>query len=265
MERTALRLKSYWENFLLSHPVVGSHIMRIGLIRTAAGGGSMYFSIPLFILFHLFGIEIFFQRIVTPLLGLEKTPSRHYLIIDRYQIKGLPLFDKFNCVFCGYANGITVLFNEKIEQMAAYGDEPGIVHFVKEALIIFSMIMFYPFFYIIAFFGIEIIYDILVSRPLRMHRTTSEEISSNLKQKGFCAGRKGMSVRFLRRQKVVAIRLLAVLEQIESSWCPLKHIAKGKDLHYPEHHKNFFEAHEIEKMRKVLQTTGTASEMKPYK
>ncbi len=265
MERTTLRLKSYWESFLYRHPIVGSQILRIGLLRTIAGGGSMYFSIPLFILFHFVGIEIFFQRIVTPLLGLAKTPSRHYIILDRHQIEGLTLFDKFNCLFCGYANGIAVLLNEKVEQLIAYEGKPNISHFIKTVLVIFFMVIFLPLFYIIEFLGIEIIYGILVSRPLGMHRTTPGEISSSLMKQSFATDPESIFSRYLLRYKVVSIRLLALLEQIESSWCPLKHLKAGKEFHYPEHHKNFYNAYEIEKMRKVLQTTGTVSEMKPYK
>jgi hypothetical protein len=265
MAQATLGVRSYGQSFLDSIPIMGSQIKRIGFARAFVGGGSMYLSIPLFVFSHLIGIELLHKRIFTPLLGLAKTRTRDYIILDRHQIEGLPMIDKFNCVFCGYANGIAVLLNEKLGQMAEYEGKSSLWRFMKKALVMLLMVAFSPFFLLINFIGIEIIYGILISRPLGMHRTKPEEVKSRITQQGFAAQTSPVFAAFLSHQKVNSLRLIAALEQIESSWCPLRHLKKGEGVHYPEHHKRFFRAHEIEEMQQVLQTEGTVSDIKPYR
>jgi len=51
------------------------------------------------------------------------------------------------------------------------------------------------------------------------------------------------------------------LEQIESAFCPIKHIERVENV-TSDHHKNFFERDEINKMRKQLTKDGTVSNRK---
>jgi hypothetical protein len=53
------------------------------------------------------------------------------------------------------------------------------------------------------------------------------------------------------------------LEQIESSWCPLKHFERREGIVYPDHHKKFFGPDEIEAMRQTLMNEGSVSYRKP--
>ncbi len=59
--------------------------------------------IPLVIL-DLF-IEIY-HRICFPLCGIPLVKRSNYIRIDRYKLPYLNWFEKINCVYCGYANGL---------------------------------------------------------------------------------------------------------------------------------------------------------------
>ncbi len=47
-----------------------------------------------------------YHRICFPLYGLEYVSRGDYIIIDRHKLSYLDFFEKLNCVYCGYANGL---------------------------------------------------------------------------------------------------------------------------------------------------------------
>ncbi len=243
--------------------IVGSHLRRLGAVKATVGGGSMYFSIPLFLMLHLIFIEIILQRIITPLLGLPKLDTKNYIILDRHQIAGLSGFDKFNCLFCGYANGTSVLLNEKISQLMTYEKPSGLLDRLKMGMTVLLIALFFPFFLILELSGVDILYGLLISRPLSMHRTTTKEVKIQIEQQKFSTSQWGWASYLLKHQKIANIRLISALEQIESSWCPLQHNKNGSNIKYPHHHKNFFTGDQIEEMREKLLADGTVSDKKP--
>jgi hypothetical protein len=109
----------------------------------------------------------------------------------------------------------------------------------------------------------QIIYNILVSRPLGMHRVSAKETNAMLEEYGYASQFSKLTRHFLRGSKSGALRFAMALEQIESSWCPLKHFERREGIVYPDHHKRFFGPDEIEAMRQTLMTEGTVSSRKP--
>ncbi len=70
-----------------------------------------FFSTP-FIYFQIiplifidFCVEIY-HHICFPLYGLPLIKRNQYIRIDRHKLQYLSLFDKVNCAYCGYANGL---------------------------------------------------------------------------------------------------------------------------------------------------------------
>ncbi|MEM4756230.1 MAG: hypothetical protein QW594_03790 [Candidatus Woesearchaeota archaeon] len=59
--------------------------------------------IPLIIL-DVF-LEVY-HHICFPLYGLKKIKRKEYIKIDRHRLEYLPWYDKINCMYCGYANGL---------------------------------------------------------------------------------------------------------------------------------------------------------------
>jgi len=47
-----------------------------------------------------------YQSICFPVYGIEKVPRSEYMVIDRHKLLYLNIFEKLNCVYCGYANGV---------------------------------------------------------------------------------------------------------------------------------------------------------------
>jgi len=59
--------------------------------------------------FALLILDLFltlYQWICFPVYGIERVKRRDFIVIDRHQLAYLNAVEKFNCVFCGYANGL---------------------------------------------------------------------------------------------------------------------------------------------------------------
>ena len=240
-------------------PIFGSHIQRIGALRTFAGGLPMYLCLPLLVVAHMTVAVALYQWLLRPLLGTKRVRWADYVIIDRQRIRELTWFDKLNCMFCGYANGLNTMINKELDH-AAEARKP--LALWKRPLLVMLAVLYSPA-YVMTELGVQVIYNILVSRPLGMHRVSIAQASQIL-DKGRYASTHGVIFRtWLRLMKSVNLRFTLGLEQIESSWCPLRHFERREGIVYPEHHKKFFGPDEIERMRIVLSTTGTTSDRKP--
>lgn len=242
----------------LMFPIFGSHVRRIGWIRTLGGALPMYLCIPALILQHTFGV-LAYQWLVRPLFGTKRLYWRDHVIIDRHRIEGLPYFDRFNCMFCGYANGLCVIMNREIDQISELNGGFGVF---RQAFLLVLWLLLLPLglFYEI---NQQVIYNLLVSRPLGMHRVSIAEARAILEKAGYAAGLPPVARFIIRLAKNGQLRFAMALEQIESSFCPLRHFERREGIVYPDHHKRFFGPEQIEEMRQTLMTVGTVSERRP--
>jgi hypothetical protein len=53
-----------------------------------------------------------FQWVCFPLFGISRVRRRAYIVIDRHKLPYLNAIEKFNCVYCGYANGVFAYVRE---------------------------------------------------------------------------------------------------------------------------------------------------------
>ncbi len=240
-------------------PIFGSHVERIGWVRTVCGGLPMYLCIPLLIIAHMSTAVVLYQWILRPLLGTPRVRWADYVIIDRHRIHELTWFDKFNCMFCSYANGLTVMINQELDNAARLNTPMALW---KRPLLVLIGAAYLPV-YGICELGVQIIYNTLVSRPLGMHRVSRAEASAVLRNADYAGSHGALFKRWLRMMKSTVLRFAMGLEQIESSWCPLKHFERREGVVYPEHHKQFFGPDEVRQMREVLRTKGTVSDRSP--
>lgn len=247
------------EDWTLMYPIFGSHVRRIGWTRTLAGGLSMYLCIPFLLVMHVTVCVALYQWILRPLLGIPGVRWADHVIIGPDRIVGMSWFDKFNCMFCGYANGLCTMANMEMDHIArARGD----IAPWKKALIAGVLLAMAPLTLVFEI-ALQVIYNILVSRPLGMHRVSLAEANAVLEKEGY-GNQYSAPARFmLRAAKSPILRFSMALEQIESSWCPLKHRETRDGIVYPSHHDKFFGPHQIEEMRAVLSTHGTVSDRKP--
>ncbi len=53
-----------------------------------------------------------YQTICFPIYGLKKVPREAFIVIDRHYLHYLNIFERFNCAYCGYANGLIAYARE---------------------------------------------------------------------------------------------------------------------------------------------------------
>jgi hypothetical protein len=257
-QRNSLITKKFPEWF----PVFGSHVIRIGLFRTFIGGVPMYLSLPIHALFHLFCLYIFSNLILQPLLKLKKLQFKNYIIIDRHKIVDLPWFDRINCVYCGYANGLATFFEARLDQVELWKGE---LSFSKKIILFFGLVIYIPFSYLHKLDHL-MVYDFLVSRPLGLNRLSKKDAALQLKSPDNNTNiHTGLIYKIIHNERIFSLKFTNSLEQIESSWCPIKHYDERSEVVYPRHHENFLAQHEIQKMKEILQRDGTVSQKKPYR
>ena len=247
------------EDWTLMYPIFGSHIRRIGWARTLAGGLSMYLCIPFLMVMHVTVCVALYQWILRPLLGIPRVRWADHVIIGPDRLVGMSWFDKFNCMFCGYANGLCTMANMEMDHIAdARSDLP----LWRKALATLALLPMIPM-TVVFEVALQVIYNILVSRPLGMHRVSIAEARAVLGA-GNYGSHYSVPARFmLRAAKSPVLRFSMALEQIESSWCPLKHRETRDGIVYPKHHDKFFGPHQVEEMRRTLSTVGTVSDRRP--
>jgi len=235
-----------------------THVKRIGFARTLFGGFLQYLSIFEFVMLHLTVIIVLYKVLLTPFFNVQKFRIRDYLLFDRSKIDRMRAFDKINCQFCAYANGTAKLWNDEIDELGKADFGKG-KFFRKCAVGIFSICL--AIFLVFSFILSKILFAI-IALFLGMHMAKMREISEKLKADNY-AGNHCWPLRILiRGAKLYASSLAANLEQIESSWCPLKHIETETSV-ISEHHKNFYRQDRLDEVIEVLARDGTVSPRKP--
>ena len=245
-------------------PIFGSHVKRIGWLRTIIGGFPMYIGVPFFLLFHLVCLVLYFKGILQPLLHLDKLEFRNYLVMDRHRIRTLPWFDRMNCMYCDYANGLATIFQDELTLIEARIASGVRLSVQAQLLIIVGFIFYYSastVFKISRF----LIYDVMISHPLGLHRLSTQDAKRILLRQGITREYQGFLGKVFENECLLSIKLNNALEQIESAWCPIRHLDLQPDVVLPGHHKLFLEPTEIEEVKRTLQNEGTVSLRKPYR
>ncbi len=235
-----------------------THVRRIGWVRTALGGGLMYVSVAEFIFLHLTTIIVLYRWLLAPFFSLPRFRIRDYIVLDRRKIEGMRAFDKFNCEFCGYANGTAKLWNVEVDAIAAAnlrGGNPVL------KLVAFLYTVCLLVFLLFNFVFSKLLYWV-ISAFLGFHRADTASILRRLRESGYAGGHAFPLRVAIRFAKMYAESLASNLEQIESSWCPLKHIETGTNVP-SEHHAYFYERDKLVEAIDALAKDGSVSPRKP--
>lgn len=242
------------------------HIERIGVFRALFGGLSMYLTIPMWVLFHFTSAVILYQWLLRPILGLKRVLWKDHVILDRHRIETLALMDKLNCLFCGYANGLTTMLNKEIDNIAENAQEIKSRKWVPlraVLAVVISVVFLMPLVVICDLIAIRLIYNNLIAIPLGMHQTSSIDAHNFIRGVNYAKDFNFITRKILCYTKNVFLRLSELLEQIESSWCPLKHFETREGIVYPKHHENFIHPQNALYAKEILRTEGTVSPRKP--
>ena len=219
----------------------------------------MYVSIPFLILFHVFCILIVYKTILAPVLGVKNLRVSDFIVVDRHKINGLPWFDKFNCLYCGYTNGISTYYDVMLGHLESFNSQE--LSSLQVICVVISLAIYMP---VSILFQIHryLIYDFIVLPLLGLHQISIKDAKILILKQ--TSEHSTFWYNILNMEKISSLLLGNQLEQIESAWCPFKHFDNRSGIQYPKHHEYFFDAHEIEKVKETLQTDGTVSPRKPY-
>jgi hypothetical protein len=242
--------------------IVGSifmtHVRRIGFLRTFFGGFLQYLSVIEFVLLHLTVIIVLYRWMLTPFFRLKKFRIKDYMLLDRGKIEGMCAFDRFNCQFCGYANGTAKLWNDELDEMAKADLGKGNLLLAAVTLLYTLCLLVFLFFQFI----LSKVLFMLIALFLGLHWAKTGEIRAELKASDYAGSHRAPLKGILRFAKLYASSLALNLEQIESQWCPLKHIEREGAV-VSEHHRNFYGQDEFGEALEALAKDGSVSPRKP--
>lgn len=69
----------------------------------------------------LFDLSLWlYQQICFPLFGIRPVKRSDYIIVDRHKLAYLNVIEKFNCVYCGYGNGLLAYAREIVARTEQY-------------------------------------------------------------------------------------------------------------------------------------------------
>lgn len=233
------------------------HARRIGYVRTFLGSIMMYVTIPFFVFIQITITIFLYKFLLRPFLGLHNLRIREYIIFDRHNISELNFFDRFNCLFCEYANGVTLLMNEEIDQIEVSNFTLNFFNKIALLLYLIPQTLFFTLLFLIT-----TIPTYILVKLLGLHRASFKKVYRTLKERDYANKFSPPMYIVVLFYKISAQIIAYNLEQIESSWCPIKHIDK-KGFVFPPHHQNFFHRTELELMKVVLETKGTVSKRLP--
>jgi hypothetical protein len=232
-----------------------------GWPRCVVGGGTMYLSIPGFVLLNLTLVVALLQGLLAPLFGVPRVRWADHVFMDRGRIARLYWLDRLNCQFCAYANGLCTMLNTQLDHLA---ERRGGANAFQWTVAGAAAVITAPLWILFDLYTIRFLYDGIISRCLRMHRFSRADGRAVL-EAGNYAGHLPPTARFvLRAWKNSALALESLLEQIESAWCPLRHFEAREGIVYPRHHKRFFGASTLEELKEARRFlhahAGTVSE-----
>lgn len=235
-----------------------THVKRIGFIRTLFGGFLQYLSIFEFIMLHLTVIVVLYRLMITSCFKVKKFRIRDYLLFDRGKVNRMRAFDKLNCQFCAYANGTAKLWNDELDELSGADFKKGNI-FGKFVVGLYSVCL--GVFLFFSFIMSKILF-IVIALFLGMHIVKLGDLRKELTSTNYAGGHSFILRTLLRGAKLYAYSLQANLEQIESSWCPLKHIETETSV-VSQHHDNFYDQDHLDEVIAVLAKDGTVSPRKP--
>lgn len=208
---------------------------------------SIFSSLPLLIVFHVFGILLFILP-MSYLLSTHKYKLRNFIGFDRYKLPQLSLIDKLNCLYCSYANGLATYYQLKIKEIFLFDGNINIL----EKTILYGL---YPFFYLStktyrihsAFTYNKIVFPIIAYQPPSIKEIVKDELSN----KRPIRANNSFIRKTLKKERIFSVVLSNGLSAIESFWCPLKNHHKH-DVTYPKHHQHFYDLENKNDVIKLL-------------
>lgn len=117
----AFKLDSVIPDLTISNFIVwqkGKRFKRLDWLRMTIAAISIYSMIIPVALLDLFLWQ--YQNTYFRLLGIPRIKRSEYVIMDRYDLAGLSVFQRFDCLYCEYVNGVIAYAKDVANQTEVY-------------------------------------------------------------------------------------------------------------------------------------------------
>ena len=91
---------------------------KVGVVRYVTGASLLtWITAPVIYLglIPMLALDLFilvYQAVCFPVYGISKAKRSDYVVLDRGDLPYLNMLESFNCMYCGYANGLAAYFRE---------------------------------------------------------------------------------------------------------------------------------------------------------
>ncbi len=203
-----------------------------GFIRGTAGGYIMYPSIVIFLIF-----QVLFLRILTKVLlvfNARPLDKKDYIDYGRVNLADYSWFDRMNCHFCAYANGITHLVSATLDSIGRC-DINTLDEAQKKRV---NRLLGKAFFRAKPVGVLGLGFVISFEKILGYKRADLNAIKDDLKKNSYGKNLKSENFKPVY-QNAFKLRILfqsfkTFLSIIESNWCPLTYANKKLLLEHQE-------------------------------
>jgi len=154
--------------------------------------------------------------------------------------------------------GLPKIWNDQIDALASASFSQGNPILALVAMLYSVCLVIFLFF---NFVFSKLLFWVIAGF-LGLHWAETGAIRRRLKESNYAGGHQGFWRGLIRFAKLYADSLALNLEQIESAWCPLRHL-ESETAVVSEHHKNFFDRNKIVEAIEVLAKEGSVSPRKP--
>jgi len=220
--------------FMLLKGIFWTNIKKHGFIKGSIGGYLMYPSIALFLI-----LEVLFLKKLTRVLlifnkGIQVLDKKDFVSYGRINLDNYSWFDRGNCHFCAYANGVTHMISSTLDLIGECNintlDEPQ-----KKQV---DRLLARTFFFAKPVGIIGLAFVSVFSLLLGYEKADLNTLKNDLKKISFGKNLRSESVKSIY-QNTFKLRILFksfqhTLSIIESNWCPLTYANKKFLLEHQE-------------------------------
>ena len=207
--------------------IYGAQVRHLGFWRATIGGLLMYASIPFFVLLHFILALVVMPTLMANTVGAPVLGD--FIHYKRNIMDELNWFDRFNCAFCSWANGVVTYLNAACDHVVNQKNDTWSIG-QRAALILSNVIL-----------SLCGLYITIIDRSIALfHRWSSSSPVQNWLDLRAIKYAAGVSSPFVRETmfmtKVSMVTASHSLRQIESRWCPIKYVEARM---VPAHHDQF--------------------------
>jgi len=219
--------------WMLLNGIFWTNIKKHGFIKGTLGGYLMYPSFPMFVLFEKILLK-HLNRIVA-IFNVPALDIDDFKDYGRVNLQEYSWFDRMNCHFCAYANGVGHMVSETLDiigkqKIDALSDaeKAQVQKLMHRTFNIAKPIGLFSYF----------VFVITISGLLNYDKPYKEEIIKNLRKTGYAKGLRSDTFKTLFPDTFKLRFLFRAFEHtlsiIESNWCPLTYANKKWMLKHQE-------------------------------